>query len=170
MLFDGSSVNIQSAETSTTNITGEPVWSSETTISSGSDNGFPVVGSNFNAGGQVSYATAVWLSSDGTNTTVQAASASQTPVAPPSNLAVVQSLDDFGVFKDYFNTITWTASPSGDVQLYLIYRNGLLINEVAPNATQFIDHNTVQNGSVTYGVAALDVNFFLSQIINVSFP
>jgi hypothetical protein len=170
MFFDGTSVNIQSAEASPSIIAGRPVWSSLATISTGTDNGFPVVGSNFNSSLQVAYATALWLTSNGTNTTVQASTGTKSPIASPSNLSVTQSLDNFGVFQDYYNTLSWTASPSGNVILYAIYRNGLLIQEVPPNVVQYIDHNAVQNGSVTYSVAAVDENLFLSQIISVTFP
>jgi hypothetical protein len=134
----------------------------------GSDNGFPKVATAFN--GTNLYAAAVWLSSDGMHTTVQAATGSRTPVAPPTNLMVVQNSTDFGVFKDYYNTISWTASVSGSVIDYVIYRNGSIFNVVNSFTTSIVDHSEIQNGSVTYGVAAVDSDLSQSATVNVNFP
>jgi len=170
MFFDGTSVDIQSAETSTAGITGAPFWTAFITLSTGSDNGYPLIGANFNANTQTAYATAVWLSSNGTNTTVQAATAFKNPIAPPTNLTVAQNSNNFGVFTEYYNTVSWVASPAPNVSEYAIYRNGTLFAQVSSSTFQIVDHNAIQNGSVTYGIAAVDQDAFLSQIVNIQFP
>lgn len=170
MLTDVSGIDIQAAEASTSIIGGVPIWSSRVTISSEINNGYPVVASSFDSTADLTNVTAVWLASNGTNTIVQAATGSKTPIDPPSNLMVTQSYADFGVFQDYANTITWTASSSPNVVLYSIYRNGVLISEVSSSVSEFVDHHVEQNGSVTYGVAALDFDLFQSVIVNVNYP
>jgi len=170
MVFDGSSVKIQAAEASTWELVAQLFWGSQRILSSNPNNGFPVVAANFEAASKTSFVTALWLTSNGTNTILQAATASKQSISPPSNLMVTQSVQNYGVFQDYYNTITWSASPSPNVFEYVVYRNGVLISQVNSSTFQFVDHHAVQNGSVTYSVAAVDGNLFPSQIINVNFP
>lgn len=169
MMFDGTNVNIQAAEASTAGIFGLN-WSSVATISTGSENGYPSVASSYDSTSQTTNAAAVWITYNGTNTTVQAVSGSKVPISPPSNLAVTQNSTNFGVFTDYYNTVTWSASTDPNLALYAIFSNGNLIGEVGPSTLQFVDHNQVQNGSVTYGVAAVDNDLFLSQVETVVLP
>jgi hypothetical protein len=168
MTFDGvSTVMTQAAESDAASSVSN-FWTPAQTISSGADNGFPRVaasltGTTFNACG-------VWISNNGSNNVIQAATGSQTVILPPSGLSVVQNSTSFGVFTDYNNVVSWTASIDPSVTGYAIYRNGLQFATVAAGTSSVTDNNNTQNGSVTYGVAAFDHQHSQSQIINVSFP
>ena len=113
---------------------------------------------------------AAWESFDGTDTTIVAATGTSSIVQPATSLSVVQSSTNNGIFTEYYNTFSWTASTTPTVQNYAIYRNGFLIFEVANTATQFIDHNATQNGAVTYGIVALGDNNEQSPMATKSFP
>ncbi len=162
-----SSVSIQIAET---NIAGVfyPFWSASLTISEGTMNGFPRVASTLN--GTTVNAATVWISNNGTNNAIQASTGSKTILLPPSSPTVVQSVNDYGVFQEYYNTISWTASTDPNTVSYKIYRNGSFYAEVQSSQLQIVDDNQFQNGSVSYGISAIDANNSQSQIINVSFP
>lgn len=170
MLTDGSGIDIQASEASNSVVAGQAIWVSKVTISEVLNNGYPVVAATYDSSSDLTNVTALWLASNGTNTIVQAATGSLSPIDPPSDLAVIQSSTDFGVFQDYVNTITWTPSPSPNVALYAIYRNGVLISEVSFETFEFVDHHAVQNGPVTYGVAALNSELFQSVIVNINYP
>jgi hypothetical protein len=83
---------------------------------------------------------------------------------------VTQTVNNYGVFSDTYNTITWSASTDPNAAEYAFYRNGILIEQVPLNTLQFVDHNTTDNGSITYGVGTVDGNLFVSQIETVSAP
>lgn len=169
MAWDGvSTVMIQSQETDIS----DPVlqfYTSTVTFSTGNDNAFPqsalsITGSSVNA-------VAVWLHFDGSNVVVHAATGTDSTIAPPSSVSATQNVTSFGVFNDYYNTITWTASTAPNIIQYNIYRNGIFFAATDPSTLQFIDHNTVQNGTVTYGVAALTSEFRQSDIVTFTlFP
>ncbi len=168
MFFDGTNVLIQSTET---NVAGAVVnlFTTPTNLSTGSDNGFPRVASTV-TGGNILNGAAVWITSNGTNQMIEAAVGSATAVAPPTNLMVTQSSNNFGVFTEYFNTLTWTASTDPNLVAYGLFRDGIFLREVAGNITQFIDDNRVQNGPNTYGVCAINPDGTQSPIATVSFP
>lgn len=168
MGFDGTNAFIRSSETATSNIYNQPFWTPPITISTGANNGFPHVSSGFD--GTTIRAVAVWLSSNGTLTGVQAAVGSKIPIDPPMNVTVIQNVNHFGVFDDYYNTITWTASTSPNILEYVIFRNGTLVAQLSPSAISYEDHNNVQNGSITYGIASVANDITQSQIVNVQFP
>jgi hypothetical protein len=171
MSFNGSSTDIVAAEASTAQIIGTPFWGNYTTLSSaGTNNGYPLIGTNYNSTSGTTYATAVWVNANGANTVIQAATASKTPVGPPSNVMVTQTVDNYGVFTDTYNTITWSASTDPSAVEYAFYRNGILIEQIPLTTLQFVDHNTTDNGSITYGVASIDANLFVSQIVSVEAP
>lgn len=169
MAWNGvSSIEIISAETDTTN----PVfqaWSMSQVFSTGNDNAFPkcaisLSGGTFNA-------VAVWMHFDGVNNVIHAATGSGTAIDPPSSVSASQSLTDFGVYQDYTNTITWVASSDPNVIQYNIFRNGVFFAATDPSTLTFTDHNTIQNGTVTYGVAALLSSFRQSDIASFTlFP
>lgn len=144
-------------------------WSNANTLSGEVQNAFPriaaVVANDPNA-----YAVALWVNFDGTNTSIQSSVATGTLVIPPSNVTVSQSLADFGVFQEYLNTISWDASSDPNLYSYAIFRNGALLNVVDSSSLSYIDNNQVENGSVTYGVTAIDNTGNSSLIVNVSFP
>jgi hypothetical protein len=131
-------------------------------------NAFPRVASTLN--GTTVNAATVWISNNGTNNVIQASTGSKTILLPPSSPMVVQSVNDFGVFQEYYNTVSWTASPDPNAVAYKVYRNGSLYLEVGLSPLSLIDDNQFQNGPVTYGISALDAENSQSEIISVSFP
>lgn len=167
MFFDGTNIGIQTAETDildpTTNF-----YSNPQTISTGSQNGFPRIATGLT--GTTFYTTAVWVNFNGSNDMINAATGTKTVVLAPSNVTITQSSTNQGVFTEYFNTVSWTASLDLDLSQYNIYRNGIFITSVGSGTTQFIDRNVVQNGSVTYGVAAENTVHSSSQLVTASFP
>jgi hypothetical protein len=76
----------------------------------------------------------------------------------------------FGLFTEFVNTLSWNASTDPTVTGFLIYRNGQQIGSGPSNATTFIDHNQVQNGTLTYGVFFLVSNGDESAITSANFP
>lgn len=168
MSFNGATfVNILNTES---NIAGvlQNFWSIPVTISQGTSNGFPRVASTLT--GTTVNAVSVWINNNGTNNQIQASTGSKTVLLPPSNPAVVQNVINWGVFQDYYNTFSWTASLDPNTTEYIVYRNGLFYQKVDASVTQIIDHNTVQNGPVVYGVAAEDNSHGISPIVTKSFP
>ncbi len=170
MVFDGANINIQTNEASLIGISPFLSFTPTITISTGADNGTPRISSTFITNTDTLYASAVWLSSDGMNTSLQTATGSRSAVFPPTNLMVSQSANSFGIFTDYANTVSWQASASPDVSEYVIFRNGIFVIAVDASTLQFVDHNTVQNGAVTYSVCAVDINSSQSPLVNVNFP
>lgn len=168
MAWDGSSLAIQSQETSTTNPI-SPGWTSSTIFSTGDNNAYPSCAMASVSG--TFEAVAVWVDFDGANTVIHAASGSVAEIDPPSSVSASQNLTDLEVYQDYYNTITWTASSDPDVVQYNIFRNGVFFTATDPGTLTVDDHNQVQNGTVTYGVAALTSSFRHSQIITFTlFP
>lgn len=163
MTWDGSStINIQSSESNGTN----PVvqaWSAANVFSTGDDNGYPKcavsrTGSTLNA-------VAVWTHFDGVNNVIHAATGSDTVIDPPSDVNATQSVTDFGVYQDYYNTITWTASSDPNLIQYSIFRDGVYFAATDPGTLTLVDHNATQGGTVTYGVAGLTSDYRQSDII-----
>lgn len=167
MTWNGSSLNIQSQECCIA-IPKTNAWTIPIEISEGSYNGYPQCA--WSLTGDVSNAIAVWINYNGTNTVIQASAGSETAVMPPTNLTVVQNMTDLGVYNDYVNTIAWQASPSSNILQYNIFRNGVFFKSTDPYTLQIDDHNAVQNGSVTYGVAAVDNCYSQSSIATVNYP
>ena len=161
MAWDGSSsIIIQSQQTDITN----PLlllWTNTNTFSTGSDNGYPQCAVSLK--NNMYNAATVWLKYDGTNTVINASTGSSSGIQPPLNVSVSQNVNNFGIYQDYYNTITWQASSDPNLTQYNIYRNGIFFAEVDQFTLVFIDHNQIQNQKVTYGVTALDSNFIQSQ-------
>ncbi len=105
MLFDGMSSAIVQAQDSNITVPGQIGWSAGLTISQGSDNGYPRVACSVN--GETINGAAVWINFDGTSNVIAASTGSKTTILPPTNLSVMQSSSNFGIFTDYYNTITW---------------------------------------------------------------
>jgi len=164
----GSLISIQSAETNLGSLqTGN--WENFTILSNGSNNGYPKV-AVVNMGTTTRNGVAAWESYDGSNTVINAVQTSAALLQAPTNLTVTQASTNFNVYTDYYNTISWLASASPAASGYLIYRNNMLIGQVNSTQTQFIDHNQIQNGSVTYGVSTVDSTFEQSIVSFISFP
>ena len=168
MMFDGSSsVTIQSQESNVASPAGI-VWSLPVTFSEGSNNGFPVIATSLD--NQTINATSAWINFDGMNNVIVASSGSRTTIAAPTDLTVMQDSNDFGVFIEFFNAVSWTESTEPNIVRQHIYRDGVFFTSVDPGVTQVIDHNAIQNGSVTYGVSAEDSAGAFSPITLVAFP
>jgi len=162
MTWDGTNINIVSQETDTT----DPIaqgWTNMNQMSSGSDNAYPSCAINVTSS-QLD-AVAVWINYNGTNTSINASNGSDIVVVPPSGVSASQSSTNFGVYTDYFNTITWTASTEPNIIQYNLYRDGEFFGATDPGTLTFVDHNQVQSGAVTYGVSTLNENFRQSAMI-----
>ena len=159
---------IQSSESDFTGFLGTQ-WSVPVNLSSGANHGFPRVAATLS--GNTIYAGAVWISTNGSVNTILATTGTRSVVLPPTSLSVVQSSNNFGgVFTEYYNTVSWTASASPEIVSYVIYRNGAQIAQVDGSVTSFRDDNRVQSGAVTYGVAAVDNQSSQSTIPTVNYP
>lgn len=167
MFYNGASLMIQSVESDMNGFLNN-TWSVPITISLGTDNAFPKIAASLN--GNTIHTAAVWTHYNGTNNTTVAATGSKTLVVPPSGLSVTQSVRNFGVFSEYYNTLSWTASTSPNVVGYLIFRNGVFLEQVGANVTQFVDENRTLNGAVKYSITAIDNLQTQSATVSVSFP
>jgi hypothetical protein len=94
-------------------------WVNPILLSGSVNNGFPKLAVVVSTA-SVPYATALWVNFNGTNNNIQAAVASGSLIVPPSDVTITQSVDDFGVFQQYNNTISWDPSPDPNVILYVI--------------------------------------------------
>ena len=167
MFYNGASLLIQSTESDINGFLNN-FWSVPVTISYQSNNAFPKIAASIN--GNTIYAAAVWLHYDGSVNNVVAATGSKSLVSPPSNLHVSQNTNPFGVFSEYYNTLTWNASLDPNVVGYLIFRNGLFLEQVDPGVLQYIDDNRTLNGSVTYSVTAINAQKEQSPTASIHFP
>lgn len=136
-------------------------------FSSGDDNGYPACAMELS--GSTLNAVAIWINFNGSNNVINAVSGTDTLTAPPTGLSVVQNVNNFGVFSDYYNTITWTASTDPTVIQYFLFRNGVFFTEIpSTDPLQFVDHNQVNGGPVTYGISAFTSGSRMSEIVTVS--
>ncbi|MBU6446664.1 MAG: hypothetical protein KGQ49_04630, partial [Verrucomicrobia bacterium] len=168
MQFDGTHVLIQGAEATINGILPNLFWTQATTISSSSNNTAPRIASTYATNHL--YAACSWIDSNSGYNVLQASVGSRSTLAPPTSLSVQQTSTSYGVFTDYYNTLTWSASSDASVIGYAIFRNDELIGTVAASTLTYVEHNTVQNGSVTYTVTAFDFNLMQSASATASFP
>ncbi len=163
MTWDGvSNINIRSIQTDSTN-PGSQFFTIPNQISTGSDNAYPSCG--FSVNGSALNAVVVWLNFNGSNVVINASSGTDSVIGPPSSVSATQSNINYGVYDDFINTITWSASTDPNVIQYNVYRNGVIVAELPASTLQFVDHNQVQSGHVTYGVAGFTGNDRQSAII-----
>lgn len=167
MFWDGSNVLIQASETDIRS-TSANFFSVPINLSNTVGNSSPSVASALS--GSTVFGATVWVSNNGTNNTIVASSGSKNVLAGPTGLAVSQNVNNLGVFNEYFNTISWTASVAPNIVQYNVYRNGIYFASVDAFTTQLVDHNVVQNGAVTYGVSAVNSEFDQSPVVTVNFP
>lgn len=160
-----SNIMIQSQESDTT----DPVsqgWTIINPITSGTNNGYPQCA--MITSGSTYKAAVVWINFDGSNTVIQAATGTGSLIVPPSNVTAIQNVMNFGVYSDYYNTISWIGSSDPHVIQYNLYRNGLFFASTDSNTHTLVDHNAAQGGSVIYGVAAFTSAFRQSAIITTT--
>lgn len=168
MYWDGTNVKIQTQESDISTPVSFSCWTNPQIVSSTNDNGYPRCAQTLN--GTTSNAAVVWITYDGANTLIQAATGSKSELSPPTNLTIVQNTKNLGFLQDFYNTLSWQASPSANIIQYNIYRNGVFFTATDANTFQIIDHNAPQSGSVTYGVAAMDSLYSQSSTATISFP
>lgn len=170
MTYDSgsSSFVIKTTETEIGGV-GSGYWNPAEIISSSTPNGFPKVAASVNGPIDIN-ASAIWIGFNGSNNVIEAVTGTGTLVYPPSNITVSQSMNNFDIFNEYYNTISWTASTDPNLSGYVIYRNNELISVLDSSYSQYVDHNQEQNGSVTYGVSAIDSSYSESVIVFQTFP
>jgi hypothetical protein len=167
MFYNGQYLFIRASENDITGFIPSE-WAVPINIGLGTDNGFSRIVATLS--NNTVYTGALWLTQNGSNQNVVAVTGVKSLVLPPTSLSVTQSLNDFGVFPEYKNTISWTASTDDNANGYAIYRNGVFIAEVDASTTSYVDHNAKQSGSVTYGVATVDYQQDRSTIVLVNYP
>lgn len=168
MLYNGTALLVQSTEATISGFMNN-LWHVPLNFADNSSNGFPKVAAA--SSGNSIQAAAVWVSNSGSiNDIIQATTGVKTLLSPPSGLMVAENVNDFAVFNEYYNTLSWSASSDPNVVGYLVYRNGKLLVQVDADTLTFVDNNRVNNGAVTYGVAAFNSQNEQSQIITVNFP
>jgi hypothetical protein len=152
MFFDGSNMLIQSAQS---DYTGPftTSWSPAITLSTGTENATPRVASIYSSG--VVNAAAIWINGDSGNNLIYTSIGTKTVLLPPTGVTASQSSINRGVYTDYVNSLTWTASADPNAVGYAIYRNGIFFINVDGSTLSYDDHNAIQNGTVVYGVASI---------------
>jgi hypothetical protein len=81
---------------------------------------------------------------------------SPSSLQPPQNLQACQRKNRFLTQTEYYNVITWTPSPSSNVQGYKIFRNGCLIANLRSDCFQYKDHNQCKCVRTIYQVVTVD--------------
>lgn len=163
MFYNGNYLLIQSTETDTAR---DSLWSVPLNLSVGANNSSPkgcarLIENTLNT-------AAVWVSNNSTNNVISTTTGQRALASPPVNLSLTQSNNDFGVFNENYNLVSWDPSPDANIVAYAIFRNGVWLQEVTSDVLQFVDHNQAYNGSVTYGVAAIDDQNSMSPIVTIS--
>lgn len=167
LFYNGASLLIQSIESDINGYLNN-FWSVPITISLGTNNAYPKIAATLS--GNVIHAAALWTNFNGAHNLIVASTGSKTLVLPPTNLSVTQNVHNFGVFNEYYNTLSWYASTDPNVVGYLIFRNGVFLAQVGSDVLQFIDDNRTLNGAVTYSVSAIDAQQTQSKTVSINFP
>jgi hypothetical protein len=166
MSYDPNSMlpSIRSFKENTNNT--NPNFGNILTVSTSDSNAFPRIdGTLVNSAHSVA---TVWLHFDQTSNVVQASVAEGVAISAPTSVSVTQGSTDYGVYTEYFNTLSWSSLTPDSSSQWIIYRNGVII-QILPAATlSFIDHNAVQNQPVTYGVALQTQDGDNSSIVTAS--
>lgn len=124
------------------------------TFSATGSNGFPSV--TVNTSGSAVLAALAWENYNGTNHGIQAITAAIPFLGSPSNLAVSQRVNDFGVVSELYNVLSWDASADPNIICYMIFRDGMYIGYVDAGTHQYVDQNRIAGQTVVYGVAPYD--------------
>ncbi len=141
---DGSNDIIQAVSTADGGIT----WNSSTDLSAaGQDATTPQIVMNSSG----SRAIAIWsrLNDDG-NTIIQ--SANLISLFPPAAANGSKVRDQFAFQSFYCNLLNWRASPSIDVQKYLIYRGSTLIAIVSAGTFEYRDQPVSRTETIVYTI------------------
>jgi hypothetical protein len=143
-------------------------WANLATISTGDINSFPNISTTvFNS---VNHVAVIWQGYDGVNSNVQVTTGFGEDFIPPSNFSAVQNETDFGIFKQYSNTLTWSPSTDVELQGYVIFRNGTLIATLTSDFLEFVDYNRDPDVSDEYAIAAFGSGSAQSESVYLTFP
>jgi hypothetical protein len=142
-------------------------WTVPMTLSEGPTDGYPRIA--VSAGSQTNVAV-IWINFNGTNCIIQSVTGTEDFFPPPSNLSVEQNVQNYGIYDEYYNVLSWQASSYDEVDGYLVFRNGTLIAQTESSILTFSDRNRKQNESVTYGIAAFNSSGAQSPVIYINFP
>lgn len=88
----------------------------------------------------------------------------------PENLSGVQVKNDFGLFYEYFNRLSWTTPLNFPVAGYYVYRNGERIATLGPGILGYDDHDRPPGTTATYTVTAFDSGGFESDPATIAVP
>jgi hypothetical protein len=146
----------------------EPNYGDIATISNSGANSYPRIDGTSVDLAQA--ASAIWLNYDGMQTVVQASVAYGSGLPAPTALSVTQSSNDYGTITEFYNTVTWTSASPDSSSNWIIFRNGEWLKTLPISMLRFIDHNTVENQPVTYGIALQSKDGDMSPISEISFP
>lgn len=161
MSLNGSSLSIYATTSELAGIVPN-YWETSALLSQGEENGYPRCAfASFNSTLQ---AAAVWIGFDGNSQNIQVLYGSGADLLPPASLSVVSKTKSYDIFTDHYNVLSWTASPSSNINSYLIYRNGIFCMQTDAKTLQIEDHNRDANESITYGVAAMGNDYTVSPI------
>lgn len=143
-------------------------WTPPSLVVEEGSSGFPVV--SFEQVGNYFYGIAMWLNNNGRNNQIQANTGAQSILFPPTDLQATPQVQNFGVFQENQNLITWEASPSVGIIGYYLYRNGQLIAGLVGNTLQYIDLNQNPGMNSTYTIYAVDSTGGLSAPVSIVGP
>lgn len=167
MFYNGLDLVMQSSEVDLTGFM-NPLWSLPLSLSEDDASAASFIAARVD--GNVIHTAAVWLGSKGTYNSALATTGTKTLVLPPLNPMVSEGENNFGVFTEYFNTVSWDQSLDSTVTGYLIYRDGVFLERVDASVLQYVDHNRVQGEPAVYGISAVDTQDSRSQIAVIQFP
>ena len=91
-------------------------------------------------------------------------------VQAPTSLGVVQNSNDLGLFREYYNTLTWTDSTTTNVIFYELYRDNIHVAKIPKGVSKYVDHNIDPTVSFTYKIVAVDNQFSLSEPVAFRYP
>ena len=138
------------------------------TITSTGASGYPRIAGT--SGAMTKDVGAIWLYFDGMNNVVQSAWGVGAIAESPSNLSVVKHVQNWGIFQEYYNTLTWEYSSIEPYAGFLIFCNNVMIGSVPSGVFTFTDWNRSANGSLVYGVAALETDGDQSPTATITVP
>lgn len=143
--------------------TGLVVW----LLSRGGVNGYPIL--SVNRIGSTSYGVGAWENYDGNYNNIQVLSTTFPTVFPPTQASVIQETNNYGVFTQYNNVISWSPSPSPNIAGYIVERNGnfLALLMQSTFGYQYTDVNQSPSTPPSYGVYAFNQNGYISNPVTL---
>ncbi len=104
------------------------------------------------------YFVTVWDIFDNLTTSniIQAAASTLAALEPPTSASGQRIANRFLTQTNLVNQLRWTASPSANVTMYKIYRNGTLIATVSSSTFTYTDSRGSNSASVTYEITAIN--------------